>query len=162
MMLPSTEPASPLQAPRITADHRPTIRNPIGSFVIAATAPLNRMTTRAGLDASPGSTLGVATADFNGDGWLDLYVANDGMANRLWMNQQDGTFQDEALLGGASVNGEGFPEGSMGVDAGDYDNDGDEDLFLAHLTRETNTLYTNMGTGLFTDSSRSVAWACRV
>ena len=113
------------------------------------------MTARAGFDVPPGSTLSVVTADLDGDGWLDLYVANDGMANRLWMNQQDGTFKDEALLSGASVNGEGFPEGSMGVDAGDYDNDGDEDLFLAHLTRETNTLYTNVGPGLFTDNSLS-------
>ena len=111
------------------------------------------VTVQAGMQGGPGSTLGVVTADFNSDGWLDIYVANDGMANRLWMNQQDGTFVDEALLSGTSVNGEGFPEASMGVDAGDYDNDGDEDLFLAHLTRESNTLYTNTGTGLFTDHS---------
>lgn len=112
-------------------------------------------TVQAAIDAEPRSTLGVVTADFNGDGWPDIYVANDGMANRLWINQADGTFKDEALLSGTSVNAEGFAEASMGVDAGDYDNDGDEDLFLAHLTRESNTLYTNMGDGLFIDNASS-------
>ncbi len=98
-----------------------------------------------------GSGLGVVCADFNGDGWDDIYVANDGRPNLLWINQQDGTFVDDALLGGCAVNRNGNPEGSMGVDAGDFDADGDLDLFMTHITTETNTLYVNDGTGMFED-----------
>ena len=103
--------------------------------------------------ATFGRALGVATADFDGDGWLDIYVANDGEANQLWMNQGDGTLVDTGLLSGTALNGNGDAEGSMGVDAGDFDNDGDEDLFMTHLTTETNTLYVNDGTGRFDDRS---------
>ncbi len=100
-----------------------------------------------------GPALGVATADFDGDGWIDIYVANDGTENILWMNRGDGTFRDAALTSGAAVSDLGVPEASMGVDAGDFDNDGDEDLFMTHLLREGNNLYVNDGTGRFTDRS---------
>jgi hypothetical protein len=100
-----------------------------------------------------GPALGVSTADFNQDGWIDIYVANDGAANTLWMNQRDGTFRDTALLAGAALSAEGKPEGSMGVDAGDFDNDGDEDLFMTHLPDEGNNLYVNDGSGMFEDQS---------
>jgi hypothetical protein len=100
-----------------------------------------------------GPALGVATADVNNDGWIDIYVANDGEANLLWLNQRDGTFKDVALLAGAALSAEGKPEGSMGVDAGDFDNDGDEDLFMTHLPHEGNNLYVNDGSGMFDDQS---------
>ncbi len=100
-----------------------------------------------------GAALGVVTADFDGDGWPDVYVANDGHENQLWMNRQDGAFTNAGLLSGTALNGDGNPEASMGVDAGDFDNDGDEDLFLTHLTSQTNTVYVNDGTGLFEDRS---------
>ena len=103
-----------------------------------------------------GPALGVVTADFDGDGWIDIYVANDGAENLLWMNQRDGTFRNEAVLSGAAVNAEGEREAGMGVDAGDLDGDGDEDLFVTHLMGETNTLYTNDGTGLFGDRSAAI------
>ena len=103
--------------------------------------------------AAFGPALGVATADFDGDGWPDIYVANDGEENQLWMNRRDGTLADAGLVSGTALNGNGDAEGSMGVDAGDFDNDGDEDLFMTHLTTETNTLYVNDGTGLFEDRS---------
>ncbi|MCB1056886.1 MAG: VCBS repeat-containing protein, partial [Acidobacteria bacterium] len=111
------------------------------------------VTGAAGLLTAYGPALGAVAADFNGDGWLDLYVANDGVPNQLWINQHDGTFRDEALLGGAGVNASGLAEASMGATAADFDGDGDEDLFLTHLTRETNTLYTNDGSGTFEDAS---------
>ncbi len=112
------------------------------------------VTARAGIDAGrAGPGLGVVAFDADGDGWTDLYVADDGTPNRLWLNRRDGTFRDEAALAGAAVNRAGRAEASMGVDAGDFDVDGDEDLFLAHLTGETNTLYVNDGTGLFEDRS---------
>ena len=100
-----------------------------------------------------GGALGVIAADFDGDHWPDIYIANDGMANQLWINQKNGTFEDTAPLAGVSVNRYGMPEASMGVDAADFDGDGDEDLFMTHLVRETNTLYVNDGTGWFDDKT---------
>ena len=100
-----------------------------------------------------GSALGVSTADFDGDGWIDIYVANDGDENLLWINQQDGTFRNTGLLSGSALSPHGTAEGSMGVDAGDADNDGDEDLFMTHLRSEGNNLYVNNGSGLFEDRS---------
>ena len=97
--------------------------------------------------------LGVVAADLNGDGWPDIYVANDQRPNDLWINQKDGTFMNESLLAGAAFNRDGMAESSMGVDAADFDNDGDEDLFMTHLKSEKNTLYTNDGTGFFKDAS---------
>jgi hypothetical protein len=109
------------------------------------------VTPLAGLVSGFGGALGVVAADFNGDGWLDLYIANDGLPNNLWINGGDGTFTDDALLAGCSVNAQGKAEASMGVDAADFDRDGDLDLFMTHLTGETNTLYRNDGQGNFTD-----------
>ncbi|MCI0485890.1 MAG: CRTAC1 family protein [Blastocatellia bacterium] len=98
-----------------------------------------------------GAGLGVVTDDFNGDGWTDIYVANDGDPNQLWINQKNGTFKNEALLGGAAVNRDGQAEAGMGVDSGDFNGDGRPDIFLTHLMEETNTLYANLGDGIFED-----------
>ena len=100
-----------------------------------------------------GPALGVVAADFNNDGWTDIYVANDGEANQLWLNQRNGTFKDVALLAGAALSPEGKPKGSMGVDAGDVDNDGDEDLFVTNLPDQGHDLYVNDGSGMFEDQS---------
>ncbi|MCP3964329.1 MAG: CRTAC1 family protein [bacterium] len=108
---------------------------------------------KSGITADFGATLGVTAADFDGDGWLDVYVANDQTANQLWLNQRDGTFANDALLLGCALNRDGQAEASMGVDAADVDGDGDLDLFMTHLTRESNTLYLNDGSGLFRDLS---------
>ncbi len=111
-----------------------------------------------GILAEYGAGLGVVSADFDGDGRLDLYVANDQMPNFLWVNAGDGdrlAFANEAAFSGTAVNMEGKSEASMGVEVGDVDNDGDADLFLTHLQGETNTLYLNDGSGLFTDRTRS-------
>ena len=100
-----------------------------------------------------GPALGVSTADFDDDGWIDVYVANDVHQNLLWINQRDGTFRDRGLVSGAALSGDGVAEASMGVDAGDFDNDGDFDLFMTHLPTEGNNLYENVGNGLFEDAS---------
>jgi len=107
----------------------------------------------AGFGAAFGNGLGVTAADFDNDGLPDLYVANDGTANQLWMNQGDGTFENTALMAGAAYNADGLPEAGMGVSAADFDGDGDEDLFMTHLAQETNTLYLNNGRGEFRDET---------
>jgi hypothetical protein len=112
------------------------------------------VTARAGVDKEFGHGLGVIAADFDDDGWIDIYVANDGDPNQLWINQKDGTFKNEALLAGVAVNRDGKTEAGMGVDAGDFDGDGTEDIFVTHLMDETNTLFTNLGKGLFEDRTR--------
>jgi enediyne biosynthesis protein E4 len=109
------------------------------------------VTSEAQVASEYGPALGVVSADFNADGWPDIYVANDGEPNLLWINQRNGRFRNTALLAGAALSGLGSAEGSMGVDAGDFDNDGDEDIFVTNLPGETNTLYVNDGSGLFED-----------
>lgn len=103
------------------------------------------------VSTSYGAGLGVTCADFNRDGWLDIYVANDGSANLLWINQGNGKFEEEGLLAGAAYSMDGVPRAGMGVAADDFDNDGDEDLLVTNLTKEGSTLYRNDGKGLFTD-----------
>ena len=107
----------------------------------------------AGITRAWGGALGVVAADFDGDSWPDIYVANDGIGNLLWINNRKGGFTNTALLAGVSVNKDGRAEASMGLDAADFDGDGDEDLFMTHLTGETNTLYINDGQGWFDDES---------
>jgi hypothetical protein len=107
------------------------------------------VTAKALVGGAYGPALGVSTADFNGDGWIDIYVANDGEPNLLWINQHNGTFKETAQLAGAAVNAAGNAESGMGVDAGDFDNDGDEDLFVTNWLNQMNTLYVNDGSGNF-------------
>ncbi len=107
----------------------------------------------AGLLGERSKSLGVISADFNGDGRPDFYVANDLTPNQMWIQQAAGKFSDEALLAGTAVNANGKAEASMGVDAGDFDGDGDYDLFMTHLVRETNTWFLNDGQGLFEDAT---------
>ena len=121
------------------------LRNDDGKFV--------DVTEAAGLTAAHGNGLGVVCADFDGDGWLDIYVANDAVANQLWRNNGRGGFEDVALPAGVAFNADGLAEAGMGIAAGDFDLDGDEDLFLTHLSQETNTLYVNGGRGLFRDET---------
>jgi hypothetical protein len=109
------------------------------------------VTEPAGISKAFGNGLGVVAGDYDGDGWLDIYVANDATPNQLWMNRRNGTFADRAVLSGAAYNAQGQPEASMGVGSGDFDADGDEDLFITNLVQETFVLYANDGQGLFED-----------
>ncbi len=105
-----------------------------------------------GISAMFGNGLGVVCGDLNGDGLVDISVANDLLANQLWINQGDGTFRDEALQRGAAYSGDGLAEAGMGIDAGDIDADGDLDLFMTHFDAQTNTIYLNEG-GFFVDQT---------
>lgn len=112
-------------------------------------------TRSAGLDKAFGNGLGVAAGDYNLDGRMDFYVANDAKPNQLWINHGGGRFSDAALLSGCALNQSGAAEAGMGVIATDVDADGDLDLCLSHLRDESHTLYRNDG-GLFTDVSATV------
>ena len=111
------------------------------------------VTIAAGVARQFGPALGVSTADFNGDGWIDIFVANDEQENQLWTNQRDGTFTNTALLSGAALGPSGERKANMGVDAGDFDNDGDEDLIVTELVAQGTTLYVNDGSGTFAELS---------
>ena len=97
--------------------------------------------------------LGVVWADYDGDGHLDVYVANDSTANFLLRNNGDKTFTETALLAGVALSGDGKEQAGMGVDFGDYDNDGQLDLVVTNFSDDYNTLYRNEGGGLFRDVS---------
>ncbi|HUE71093.1 MAG TPA: CRTAC1 family protein [Pirellulaceae bacterium] len=104
-----------------------------------------------GIDGKPGPGLGVVPGDFNGDGWPDLYVANDAAANFLWINQQGSKFVDEAVVGGAACDIAGKPQSSMGVASGDINGDGMNELFTTHLDGEYSTLYVQLAAASFED-----------
>ena len=112
-------------------------------------------TARLGVGDLKRPTLGTVAADFDGDGWTDIYVANDLQPNALLLNQAGKSLIDDAALAGAAVDASGQPQASMGVLAEDFNGDGMVDLFMTHLHRETNTLYLNQGDGLWDDSTRA-------
>jgi hypothetical protein len=111
------------------------------------------VTIASGIAQQFGPALGVSTADFNGDGWLDIFVTNDEQENQLWINQHDGTFVNSALLAGAALGASGERKANMGVDAGDFDADGDEDLAVTELINQGSSLFVNDGTGNFEDQA---------
>ncbi len=100
--------------------------------------------------------MGVVFNDLDRDGDLDLYVANDTEPNLLWRNDGDWRLAQVAVQAGAAYSGDGLPQASMGLHAGDFDNDGDLDLFATHFSEELNTLYCNEGTWRFRDCTREV------
>jgi hypothetical protein len=113
------------------------------------------VTVSAGLvlpeDARRAKGLGAVCADLTDDGLQDIYVANDGEANQLWVNEGDGTFSEQGITRGVAVNRNGLPEASMGIALGDIDGNGSLDLFVTHLKGENNTLYSPSGSVLFRD-----------
>jgi len=121
--------------------------------------------SRTGVRFVTGAALGTLALDLQADPRPEVYTGNDASANQLWRAGPPPTgsggleatlitpWQDVALESGLALNANGRPEGSMGIDAGDYDEDGDLDLFLTHVHRETNTLYENGGDGHFTDAT---------
>jgi len=114
---------------------------------------------RAGVD-DPNHYFGMqgVWADYDNDGWPDLYVANDAGPNYLYHNKHDGTFEDVALLSGAALSGDGQELGSMGVDFGDFDHDGRLDIFVSEFTEQPDMLFWNKGSQGFTD----ISWNSRI
>jgi len=103
--------------------------------------------------AKPGKGLGIAIADYDRDGHIDLFVANDSMSEFLYHNKGDGTFEEVALVSGVAVDGEGHTFAGMGVDFADYNNDGLPDLVITDLASQMYALYRNNGDGTFTYES---------
>jgi len=95
--------------------------------------------------------LGVSTLDFDGDGWVDLYVANDSNPSALYRNNRDGTFTDIGITAGCAYSQDGKPQAGMGVAVGDYNRDGRMDIFKTNFAGDTSTLYANNGNGLCED-----------
>jgi hypothetical protein len=106
---------------------------------------------RSGIAAKKGHGLGVAFADYDGDGFTDIYVANDGMQQYLFHNNGNGTFTEVALQAGAALNLDGGPLSGMGVVFQDYDNDGKPDVIVTTLPRQTYAVFHNDGNGAFSD-----------
>ena len=111
------------------------------------------VTRKAGLYDTSNKMLGVALIDYDGDGLLDLFAANDTQPNRLYRNKGDGTFTDAAVAAGVAFNDEGVARAGMGVDAADYDGSGRPGLVIGNFTNEMMALYRNDGTGLFVDEA---------
>ncbi len=110
------------------------------------------VSVRAGLSATAGTYgLGVSTFDFDGDGWTDVYVANDSNPSTLYRNNHDGTFTDVAIGAGCAYSQDGKPQAGMGVAIGDYDRNGTMDIFKTNFAGDTSTLYANSGTGFCED-----------
>jgi enediyne biosynthesis protein E4 len=103
----------------------------------------------AGIAAHKSNSLGVIVTDVDEDGWPDIFVANDGLPNHLFHNTGKGRFEENGLLAGVAVAGDGRPRAGMGTDAGDYDGDGHLDLIVTNLWGETHSLFRNLGGGLF-------------
>ncbi|MBK7597907.1 MAG: CRTAC1 family protein [Acidobacteria bacterium] len=97
--------------------------------------------------------MGVLCSDFDDDGWVDIYVANDSTPNFLYHNNGDGTFKEIGFLSGTALSQDGAEQGSMGVAVGDYDHDGRFDIFVTNFVDDYNTLYHNDARNTFTDVS---------
>lgn len=111
------------------------------------------VTVKSGLGKIPGPGLGVVCADFDGDGWPDFFIANDGEPNRLWINRKDGTFSEESVRRGIAYNIDGQAQAGMGIALGDVNSDGLLDVFVTHLAEETHTLWIQGPRGLYVDKT---------
>ncbi len=106
---------------------------------------------KAGIANPDAKALGVALVDYDTDGWVDLFVANDTQPNQLFRNNRNGTFTDTAVAAGVAFSEDGVARGAMGVDAADYDRSGHPDFVVANFQNQMLALYHNEGGGLFAD-----------
>ena len=115
------------------------------------------VTKSAGLFDAANKMLGVALLDYDNDGWLDLFGANDTQPNRLYRNKGDGTFTDVGVMAGVAFNEAGVARAGMGVDAADYDGSGRQSVIIGNFSNEMMALYSNDGKGLFIDEAPASA-----
>ncbi len=108
---------------------------------------------QSGVGSRPGNGLGVVTFDYDNDGWQDIFIANDSMANFLFHNNRDGTFREVGYLAGVAVSADGLPEAGMGTDAADTTGNGRMDLLVTHLDSQLARLYQNIGKQTFDDAT---------
>jgi hypothetical protein len=128
----------------------------LGRAGTGKTVRFEDVTLKSGLGNAPGPGLGVVCADFDGDGWPDIFVTNDAQANRLWINRHDGTFQDEALKRGLAYNALGQAQANMGIAIGDVKGQGLFSLYVTHLTEENNVFWSQGPRGMFQDQTGAV------
>src|SRR4029078_2081007 len=111
------------------------------------------VTRKAGLYDPASKALGVAMIDYDGDGWMDLFIANDTQPNRLYRNRGNGTFEAVAVTAGVAFDEGGVARSGMGVDAADYDDSGRPSLVIGNFSNQMMSLYTNEVNGLFVDEA---------
>lgn len=111
------------------------------------------VTRASGLGKKSGAGLGVACVDLDGDGWPDIFIANDQTPNTLWLNQHNGTFREAAELTGCAYSAAGYPQANMGLAIGDVDNKGTDDVLITHLATEGVMLFRNEGQANFRDAT---------
>ena len=124
-------------------------------YLSNADGTFRRATRAAGMDALPSYGMGAAWCDYDNDGDSDLYVANDSMANFLFRNRGDGTFEERGLVAAVAFNEDGQAQAGMGIAFGDYDRDGRFDVYVTNFSADYNTLYRNLGGDLFRDVTRA-------
>jgi len=110
-------------------------------------------TQKSGLNDPTSKSLGLAILDYNGDGWPDIAVANDTQPNKLYLNKQNGTFEEKAVAAGIAFSEDGVARAGMGVDAADYDRSGHASLMITNFANQMLSLYHNEGNGLFVDEA---------
>jgi hypothetical protein len=111
------------------------------------------VTLPSGLSRAPGKAMQIVCADFDGDHWPDLFITDDALPNRLFRNQGNGTFAEEAMVRGIAYTGMGAPAANMGIAIGDVDDDGLFDIFVPHLGEENHTLWKQSARGYFRDTT---------
>jgi hypothetical protein len=136
-------------------DNYPTDKNSL--YHNNGDGTFTNVTERSGVAAAPGKALGVVLADFNNDGWSDIFVANDAWRNFLFINKGDGTFRDATYSSGVGFSQDGTLEAGMGADAADGNHDGWLDIYVTHLDRELNRYYLNQANGTFIDATYETA-----
>ena len=110
-------------------------------------------TQKSGLSEPTSKSLGLAILDYNGDGWPDILVANDTQPNKLYLNKQNGTFEEKAVAAGIAFSEDGVARAGMGADAADYDRSGRPSLVITNFANQMISLYHNEGNGLFVDEA---------
>ena len=140
-----------------TARPNPTRARAAGCFITWAAAASKTSPRRPGVGDPTSKSLGVTVLDYNGDGWPDLFVANDTQPNKLYRNNNNGTFTEEGMTAGVAYGEDGVARGAMGADAADYDRSGRPHLLVGNFSNQMLGLYHNEGNGLFVDEAPSSA-----